>query len=146
MTLQQRPSQWDCPSAYLNTPARAPAFFQCVTAQCRGGAIPAVSTRRVPSCILTQQQFTVTEASLKGREVWNWPGCSEDRGEGGLIQTIKSRVLQNVFSEDPSCTISKFAFAGYRHHISSHLLHACINPPCIHIMHHVFPPLSMIIQ
>ena len=37
---------------------------ECIT---QSVAIPAVSTRRVPSCILTGQQFTVTEASLKGK-------------------------------------------------------------------------------
>ena len=100
------------------------------TSQCR---------RRVPSCILTGQQFTVTEASLKGK---GGLGIGQDAMEvlrgGGSFKYILMycRIdFWKPFTQICFCTVSP---------PSSHLLHACINP--LHIMHHLFPPLGMIIQ
>ena len=65
---------------------------ECIT---QSVAIPAVSTRRVPSCILTGQLFTVTEASLKGRGVRNWPEC-----KGGVCVGLKTFEKSSVFFKE----------------------------------------------
>ena len=106
------------PSAYSNTLHTLltgfsvwwfSVWWSSSTSQCR---------RRVPSCILTGQQFTVTEASLKGK---GGLGIGQDAMEvlrGGHLN-ISSCIVELIF-ENPS---SKFAFARYHHHRLIYCMH-----------------------